>query len=93
MTTARFTGARLAPGTSTAEPDAVGGGGPGSVRLSEYALGKIGEIVPADACRIAPAGSNVLFDIHYYPNGKEIVRRPLVRSPARLRCTACPTPW
>jgi hypothetical protein len=61
------------PGTSTAEPDAVGGGGPGSVRLSEYALGKIGEIVPADACRIAPAGSNVLFDIHYFPNGKEIV--------------------
>ena len=61
------------PGTSTAEPDAVGGGGPGSVRLSEYALGKIGEVVPADACRIAPAGSNVLFDIHYFPNGKEIV--------------------
>jgi hypothetical protein len=61
------------PGSSTAEPDAVGGGGPGSVRLSEYALGKIGEIVPADACRIAPAGSNVLFDIHYFPNGKEIV--------------------
>ncbi len=61
------------PGTSTAGPDAVGGGGPGSVRLSEYALGKIGEVVPADACRIAPAGSNVLFDIHYFPNGKEIV--------------------
>ncbi len=54
-------------------PDDVGGGGAGSIRLSEYALGKIGEIVPADACRIAPAGSNVLFDIHYYPNGKEIV--------------------
>lgn len=61
------------PGSSTAEPDAVGGGGPGSVRLSEYALGKIGEVVPTDACRIAPAGSNVLFDIHYFPNGKEIV--------------------
>jgi hypothetical protein len=61
------------PGGSTAQPDAVGGGGPGSVRLSEYALGKIGEIVPVDACRIAPAGSNVLFDIHYFPNGKEIV--------------------
>jgi hypothetical protein len=61
------------PGGSTTEPDAVGGGGPGSVRLSEYALGKIGEIVPADACRIAPAGSNVLFDIHYFPTGKEVV--------------------
>ena len=61
------------PGNVTTEPDAVGGGGPGSVRLSEYALGKIGEIVPADACRIAPAGSNVLFDIHYFPNGKAVV--------------------
>ncbi len=61
------------PASSTAGPDAVGGGGPGSVRLSEYALGKIGEVVPADACRIAPAGSNVLFDIHYFPNGTEIV--------------------
>lgn len=61
------------PATSEREPDAVGGGGPGSVRLSEYALGKIGEVVPADACRIAPAGSNVLFDIHYFPNGTQIV--------------------
>ena len=61
------------PGASEREPDAVGGGGPGSVRLSEYALGKIGEVVPADACRIAPAGSNVLFDIHYFPNGTQIV--------------------
>lgn len=48
----------------------LGGGGPGSVPLSEYALGKIGEIVPADACRTAPAGSNVLFDIHYFPKRK-----------------------
>jgi hypothetical protein len=61
------------PGNSNVQPDEAGGGGPGSVRLSEYALGKIGEVVPADACRIAPAGSNVLFDIHYYPNGKEVV--------------------
>jgi hypothetical protein len=28
--------------------------------------------VPADACRLAPANSNVRFDIHYYPNGKEV---------------------
>jgi len=61
------------PGTSNAQADATGGGGPGSVRLSEYALGKIGEIVPADACRIAPANSNVRFDIHYFPNGAEVV--------------------
>jgi hypothetical protein len=45
-----------------------GGGG----RLSEYALGKLGEIMPADACRVAPANSQVSFDIHYYPNGTEV---------------------
>jgi hypothetical protein len=61
------------PPGSTSEADIVGGGGPGSVRLSEYALGKIGEMIPADACRIAPANSSVRFDIHYYPNGTEIV--------------------
>jgi hypothetical protein len=61
------------PAGSTAEVDIVGGGGAGSTRLSEYALGKIGEIVPSDACRIAPVGANVRFDIHYYPNGTEIV--------------------
>ena len=61
------------PAGHTREPDAVGGSGPGSTRLSEYALGKIGEVIPSDACRIAPANSNVRWDIHYYPNGVEIV--------------------
>jgi mono/diheme cytochrome c family protein len=42
-------------------------------RLSEYALGKLGEVVPADACRVAPAGSVVSWDIHYYPNGEDVV--------------------
>jgi mono/diheme cytochrome c family protein len=46
-----------------------GGGG----RLSEYALGKLGEIIPGDACRIAPANSMVAWDIHYYPSGEEVV--------------------
>jgi mono/diheme cytochrome c family protein len=41
-------------------------------RLSEYALGKIGEIIPEGACRIAPASSEVSFDIHYFPNGVEL---------------------
>ncbi|MDX1493835.1 MAG: cytochrome c [Longimicrobiales bacterium] len=41
-------------------------------RLSEYALGKVGEIVPEGACRRAPANSEVAFDIHYWPNGVEI---------------------
>ncbi len=39
-------------------------------RLSEYALGKLGEVVPEDACRIAPANSQVSWDIHYYPDGQ-----------------------
>jgi hypothetical protein len=47
-------------------------GGRGAARLSEYAMGKLGEIVPEGACRIAPANSQVAFDIHYYPNGVEI---------------------
>jgi hypothetical protein len=38
-------------------------------RLSEYAIGKIGEIIPEGACRTAPANSQVSFDIHYFPNG------------------------
>jgi mono/diheme cytochrome c family protein len=47
-------------------------GGAGG-RLSEYAIGKIGEIIPEGACRNAPANSRVGWDIHYWPNGKEIV--------------------
>lgn len=43
----------------------------GDARLSEYALGKLGEIVPSDACRIMPAGSMVEWDIHYFPGWAE----------------------
>jgi mono/diheme cytochrome c family protein len=42
-------------------------------RLSEFAYGKLGEVVPADACRIAPTDSRVEWSIHYYPDGKEVV--------------------
>ncbi len=42
-------------------------------RLSEYALGKLGEIIPEGACRKAPVNSNVGWDIHYYPMGEEVV--------------------
>ena len=41
-------------------------------RLSEYALGKQGEIVPPDSCRTLPAGSMVRWDVHYYPTGELI---------------------
>jgi hypothetical protein len=39
-------------------------------RLSEYALGKVGEVVPEDACRLLPADSMISWDVHYYPNGE-----------------------
>lgn len=39
-------------------------------RLSEYALGKLGEVIPEGACRTAPAGAQVRWDIHYYPSGE-----------------------
>jgi mono/diheme cytochrome c family protein len=42
-------------------------------RVSEYALGKSGEIVPTDSCRTLPANSLVRWDVHYYPTGEEIV--------------------
>ena len=42
-------------------------------RVSEYALGKAGEIVPADGCRTLPANSLVRWDVHYYPTGEELV--------------------
>ena len=41
-------------------------------RLSEYALGKVGEVVPEDACRLLPADSMVTWDIHYYPSGERV---------------------
>ena len=41
-------------------------------RVSEYALGKVGEIVPVDGCRILPANALVRWDVHYYPTGEEL---------------------
>ena len=41
-------------------------------RLSEFAFGKLGEVVPNDACRIAPTDSRVEWSIHYYPDGNAV---------------------
>ena len=38
-------------------------------RVTEYAMGKIGEIVPEGVCRIALADSYIRWDIHLYPGG------------------------
>ena len=41
-------------------------------RITEYALDKVGEIVPPDSCRTLPANSMVKWDVHYYPTGEEL---------------------
>jgi len=41
-------------------------------RLSEYAQGKLGEKVPLDTCRRAPANSKLRFSVHYYPDGNAV---------------------
>ncbi len=41
-------------------------------RVSEYASGKTGEIVPADGCRTLPANSMIRWDVHYWPFGEEV---------------------
>ncbi len=38
-------------------------------QLTEYAMGKWGEIVPDDVCRTIPADSMVRWGIHMYPGG------------------------
>ena len=38
-------------------------------RATEYAMGKYGEISPDGVCRIAPANSEVRWDIHLFPGG------------------------
>lgn len=38
-------------------------------RLSEFAIGKLGEKVPEGACRRVPANSKVEWEIHYFPDG------------------------
>lgn len=40
--------------------------------LSEYAMGKVGEIVPVDAGRLLRANDLIEWDAHYYPMGYEV---------------------
>lgn len=41
-------------------------------RLSEFAIGKLGEKVPKGACRRVPANSKVEWEIHYFPDGNAV---------------------
>jgi mono/diheme cytochrome c family protein len=38
-------------------------------QLTEYAMGKWGELMPDGVCRTMPAGSQVRWDIHMFPGG------------------------
>ena len=38
-------------------------------RATEYAMGKLGEIIPDGVCRLLPANSYLRWDIHMYPGG------------------------
>ncbi len=38
-------------------------------RATEYAMGKLGEIIPDGVCRVFPAHSYIRWDIHLYPGG------------------------
>ncbi len=38
-------------------------------RASEYAMGKLGELIPEGVCRIAPANSYIAWEIHLFPGG------------------------
>ncbi len=38
-------------------------------QLTEYAMGKWGEVIPEGVCRTVPAGSRVSWDIHMFPGG------------------------
>jgi len=38
-------------------------------RATEYAMGKLGELIPDGVCRTIPANAYVAWDIHMYPGG------------------------
>jgi len=38
-------------------------------RATEYAMGKLGEIIPDGVCRLLPANSHISWSIHLYPGG------------------------
>jgi hypothetical protein len=50
-------------------PNDTGGFEATGDRASEYAMGKLGEVIPEGVCRIIPADSYVSWDIHLFPGG------------------------
>ena len=57
--------------------------------FTEYAMGKVGEILPDDAYRILPKDRLIQWDVHYYPGGSAQGRTGAIvakgqRRPGRL---------
>jgi hypothetical protein len=50
-------------------PTADGGFEGTGDRASEYAMGKLGELIPEGVCRVVPANSFIAWDIHLFPGG------------------------
>jgi len=46
--------------------------GAGMGLLTEWAMGKLGEVMPERTGRLLPAGSHIAWDIHYYPIGEVV---------------------
>ena len=53
-------------------PDQKSGSYVNLEKVSEYASGKTGEIVPPDGCRTLPANAMIRWDVHYWPFGEEV---------------------
>jgi hypothetical protein len=53
------------------EPDAPPGTPPTGIQLTEYAVGKYGDIFAENTGRLLKAGTRLRFDMHYFATGKE----------------------
>ena len=58
--------------TTLYQEDANGELLPQGGRFTEYAAGKLGEVIPEGAGRLLPADSYVRWSVHYYPMGEPV---------------------
>ncbi len=72
------------------EPDAPAGTPDNGVQLTEYAVGKYGDIFSDNTGRLLKKGTKLRFDMHYFATGKEERNRVtiLLRSSSIRRCRA-----
>jgi hypothetical protein len=63
--------------------------------LVGYAPGQPAEILPAGEAKLVKAGSDIVFEVHYTPNGKAGMDRTklglvFAKEPPKKRCRRCP---